>query len=313
MPARPPEPLGIVRRVSHETGQQPQPVVATPADLPAPVAAALANPSPPRRSVVEAAGIPFALAEWGAPDDPPLLLVHGVTSSSATWWRIGPALAAAGLRVVAPDLPGHGATGNWRGHYRFRDNAADLAALVRELRLDRPDFAVIGHSWGAVTVAWLPAAGIRPRRLILIDPPTVPLQVMAVIVEDPVERPYDDRDVALRVIDATYPDWHPRDREVKADDLTHFDAAAVRDVLLENGDWDGGLAGLAQPEAAGVSIWVVRGDPAVGGLLPDVALPAFAARIGRERILTVAGGAHSPQRARPEATVLALLTALGGP
>ena len=313
MPARSSEPLGIVRRVSQDAERQPQPIIATSADLPAPVAAALADPAPPRSSVVEAAGIPFAIAEWGAPDDPPLLLVHGVTSSSATWWRIGPALAAAGLRVVAPDLPGHGATGSWRGHYQFRDNAADLAALIRELGLDRPDLAVVGHSWGAITVAWLPASGIRPWHLVLVDPPTVPLPVMAMMVADPVEKHYDDRDVALRVVGEANPGWHPRDLEVKADDLTRFDEAAVRDVLLENGDWDGGLAGLAQPGAEGLSIWVVRGDPAAGSLLPDDALPAFAARIGRERILTVAGGAHSPQRARPEATVLALLTALGGP
>ena len=160
MPARSSEPLGIVRRVSQDAERQPQPIIATSADLPAPVAAALAEPAPPRSSVVEAAGIPFAIAEWGAPDDPPLLLVHGVTSSSATWWRIGPALAAAGLRVVAPDLPGHGATGSWRGHHQFRDNAADLAALIRELGLDRPDpRRAVGHSWGAITVgAWLSGA-----------------------------------------------------------------------------------------------------------------------------------------------------------
>ena len=46
----------------------------------------------------------------------------------------GPALAAAGFRVHAPDMPGHGHTGSWRGHWRFHDNARDLVALVEALR-----------------------------------------------------------------------------------------------------------------------------------------------------------------------------------
>ena len=33
-----------------------------------------------------------------------------VTGSTRTWWRVGPALAEAGWRVKAPDLPAHGAS-----------------------------------------------------------------------------------------------------------------------------------------------------------------------------------------------------------
>ncbi len=94
----------------------PTPIVAEPGDLPDPVRLAAEAPEPPARSVVTAAGIPFAHASWGDPAAPPLLLVHGLTASAAIWWRVGPALAAAGWRVVAPDLPGHGATGAWAGH-----------------------------------------------------------------------------------------------------------------------------------------------------------------------------------------------------
>src|SRR3954449_1151560 len=76
------------------------------------------------RSTTSAAGIPFSSLAWGDPDDRPLILIHGVTASATIWWRIGPALAASGRRVVAVDLPGHGVTGHWVGHHRFRDNAA---------------------------------------------------------------------------------------------------------------------------------------------------------------------------------------------
>jgi pimeloyl-ACP methyl ester carboxylesterase len=60
-----------------------------------------------------------------------------------------------------------------------------------------------------------------------------------------------------------------------------------------------------------VPVWVIRGDPATGSLLPDPAIPGFAARIGIDHILTLAGAPHSPQRTHPEATMVALLRALG--
>jgi pimeloyl-ACP methyl ester carboxylesterase len=293
------------------TTTSPAAIAATRADLPAAVAAALEDPSPGRRAVIPAAGIPFATVEWGEPGAPPVLLVHGVTSATGIWWRIGPALAAAGYRVIAVDLPGHGSTGAWSGRHRFAETAADLAAFVRAAGLDDHELGVVGHSWGAITAAHLPAAGLRPRALVLLDPPALPVSVMSTMTVDPVERHYDDLAEATRTIRAAYPDWTDGDVLAKAESLTMFDEPAVRAVLLDNGDWDGGLGGLADPRAAGVPTWVVRGELATGGMLPDGALPAFAERIGADHILTIAGGAHSPQRMHPEATLVALLRALG--
>src|SRR3954469_24948202 len=136
------------------------------------------------RSTTSAAGIPFSSLTWGDPDDRPLILIHGVTASATIWWRIGPALAASGRRVVAVDLPGHGLTGHWVGHHRFRDNAADVAAWIRAAGLDVPEVQVVGHSWGAVTAAALPVAGIRPATLVLLDPPAIPLSLIALMASD---------------------------------------------------------------------------------------------------------------------------------
>jgi pimeloyl-ACP methyl ester carboxylesterase len=274
------------------------------------VAAALATPPPPADSTVDAAGIAFHALVWGAADAPPVLLLHGITSSARTWWRIGPALAAAGFRVVAPDLPGHGETGHWLGHHRFRDNAADLIAFVRAAGLDRPDLRVVGHSWGAMTAAAMPAAGLVPAGLVLIDPPALPLATIAAMLEDPAEGAYDDMDEAVRVIGRVYPTWSYGDVIAKAEGLTQFDEAAVRDVLTKNGDWDGGLNALADPAAQGLPVWLIRGDPTFGGYVPDQLLSDFATCIGAERIVTIAGAAHSPQRTHPAALVLALLRAL---
>jgi len=282
------------------------------ADLPRPVAAALATPAPGRRSTVEAGAIPWSSIEWGRPDDPPLLLIHGVTSSSGGWWRLGPALAATGRRVVAIDLPGHGRTGHWTGHHRFRDNAGDVATFIRAAGLDLAALQVIGHSWGAMTAAALPAAGIRPATIVLLDPPAIPLALISALVDDPADRPHDDVDVARRALRTENPGWVDGDIDAKAQALVEMDRSAVRAVLLDNGDWDGGLADLAHPAAADVPVWIVRGEEATGGYLPEDRLPALADRIAAPRIITIADAPHSPQRTHPEATLMAFLRALGG-
>jgi pimeloyl-ACP methyl ester carboxylesterase len=127
---------------------------------------------------------------------------------------------------------------------------------------------------------------------------------------DPLERPYADLSDALAVIRAANPGWSDGDIRAKALGLTQFDPTAVLAVLLENGDWDGGLATLADPAAHAIPTWLIRGEFRTGGMIPDAALPAFAARIGADHLLTIADAPHSPQRLFPEATVLAILRAL---
>jgi alpha-beta hydrolase superfamily lysophospholipase len=63
---------------------------------------------------VEVNGLSVRYREAGS--GPALVLVHGLGCSADYWVRNGPPLAAAGLRVLAPDLPGFGRTeGPWRG------------------------------------------------------------------------------------------------------------------------------------------------------------------------------------------------------
>jgi pimeloyl-ACP methyl ester carboxylesterase len=235
-----------------------------------------------------------------------------VTSASNTWWRVGPALAAAGYRVIAPDLPGHGLTGHWRGHVAFRDNAVDLVAFARAAFPDaRPaDVNVVGHSWGAMTAAEFPAAGYAPRRLVLIDPPAIPLETIRLMLEDPTERRYDDVAEAITAVGTAQPAWSFGDVVAKATGLTQFDEPAVRAILTENGDFDGGLGALSDRAADGVSVRLIRGDPPFGGLVPDTAVPAFLSRLGPGSVTTIARAPHSPHRTHPEEWLRAVLAAL---
>jgi hypothetical protein len=161
-----------------------------------------------------------------------------------------------------------------------------------------------------MTSAALPLAGILPRVLVLLDPPAVPVTEMETMLHDPVEHAYEDVDEAVAALRVANPTWSDGDVRAKANGLAHFDVDAVRAVLLDNGDWDGGLSSLRASVDRRVNTWIVRGEAATGGLIPDHAVPGLAATIGADHVLTIAGAPHSPQRTHPIPTLVALLRAL---
>lgn len=100
------------------------------------------------------------------------VLVHGVTGWHRTWWRVGPALANRGWRVVAVDQRGHGRSPRIDVHTTVPELAADLAATIE--RIGAPVHGLVGHSLGAAVSAEL--AFERPElvhRLVLEDPPSI--------------------------------------------------------------------------------------------------------------------------------------------
>jgi pimeloyl-ACP methyl ester carboxylesterase len=216
-------------------------LTATAADLPPAVAAALAAPEAGARGEVDAAGTRWPTLAWGDIAQPPVLLVHGVTSNAGIWWRVGPAIAAAGHHVVAVDMPGHGTTAPAARSHVFLDTASELVAFVRAARLDRPDLAVIGHSWGGMVTANLPAAGLAPRTLVLLDPPSLTLERLRALTESPTERDYATLEESAAAVRAANPTWSDGDVHAKAVALTEFSPQLVLDVLL----------GMAHPRRMG--------------------------------------------------------------
>jgi len=161
-----------------------------------------------------------------------------------------------------------------------------------------------------MTAASLPAAGFRPERLVLLDPPALRRAALASLTQDPTEQRYERLADAIDAIRVSGVSWSEGDVMAKATGLTQIDEAAVRAIYLDNGDYDAGLRALSEPAARDVPIWIIRGDPTQGGLIADEHVPALAARVGEAHFVTIAGAGHSPQRTHPEATILAILQAL---
>ena len=107
---------------------------------------------------ISANGIDMFVREAG--QGPLVVLCHGWPELSYSWRHQIAALAAAGFRVVAPDMRGFGRTTAPAdiGAYTIFDTAGDMVALVAALGEQKA--MIVGHDWGA-PVAWH-AALFRP-------------------------------------------------------------------------------------------------------------------------------------------------------
>ncbi len=99
----------------------------------------------------------------------PLVLLHGLGATSATWLPAGRLLAAAGHRVLAPDLLGFGSSLRLGTRFRLADQADAVVLLLDHHGIDRVH--LVGHSWGcAVAGAVALRAPGRVSRLTLVEP-----------------------------------------------------------------------------------------------------------------------------------------------
>ena len=111
---------------------------------------------------------------------PVLLLVHGITNSSASWRPVLRRLAYAGFTVVAPDLPGHGGSERQRGDHSLGAHASILRDMLQVLGL--PRVTVVGHSLGGgVAMVFSYQFPERVERLALVDSGGLGREVSALI------------------------------------------------------------------------------------------------------------------------------------
>ena len=98
-------------------------------------------------------GIRMGFYEAGPKTDkPPVILCHGWPEIAFSWRHQIKALGEAGIRVIAPDQRGYGATDRPEPveAYDLAHLTGDLVGLLDHLRIDKAIF--VGHDWGGFVV-----------------------------------------------------------------------------------------------------------------------------------------------------------------
>jgi pimeloyl-ACP methyl ester carboxylesterase len=118
------------------------------------------------KDYIQANGVDFHYLEIGT--GPLVLCLHGFPDNAFTYRYLGPALAEAGFRVVAPFMRGYAPTSRPQNErYQSILLAQDAVALIAALGEEKA--YVVGHDWGALATYGAPAlAPERVRKIVTI-------------------------------------------------------------------------------------------------------------------------------------------------
>jgi pimeloyl-ACP methyl ester carboxylesterase len=135
-----------------------------------------------RSTFVRIRDIDYHLREWGEPEAPLLVMLHGWMDVSASFQFLVDALAG-DWHVVAPDWRGYGFT-SWStaGCYWLPDYLGDLDGILAHVSPERP-VALVAHSLGGNMA--LMYAGARPERIARL----VNLEGLGMTSDDPAKAP----------------------------------------------------------------------------------------------------------------------------
>jgi pimeloyl-ACP methyl ester carboxylesterase len=239
--------------------------------------------------------------EWGAPDAPPIVLLHGGHQSAHSWDLVSLHLAQR-YRVLALDQRGHGDS-EWVRDvaYSNDDMALDAAAFIETLGLDR--VILIGHSMGGRNAMLLTRRdAARLRALVVVDVgPEVSArgrQVIAGFVRDNEE--FDDLEHFVRNVQQ-YDPYRSREhieRTVKYNMLQRADGkfvskcdATPRRLGLVRGSGPLENITLEEARAFRLPVLVVRG--ANSGILPADAAERFRDALPNGTLVTVPDCGHN--------------------
>jgi pimeloyl-ACP methyl ester carboxylesterase len=153
--------------------------------------------------------------EWGNPDGPPILLIHGFMQSHLSWSAQLDSGLADEFRLIAIDNRGHGRSGKPEDPAAYQDGqnwSDDIAAVIKQLELDKPVLAgwsyggfimldyCLRHGCGDIAGLNFVAAGVR--RVTDPDAPPVPEFRKNMLSED-LARRIDGTRVFLQACTAT--------------------------------------------------------------------------------------------------------------
>lgn len=228
---------------------------------------------------------------WNVKGRRSALLLHGLSSSAATWWRIADGLAGSGYHVTAPDLRGHGNAPHTTS-YRLSGYAADVWELGRGWDV------VVGHSLGGTLATLVAADAGFTGRLALLDP-------VFMIPEDRFDDMLADQVAELELagdpagVERRHPAWHPEDAALKARAAAQTSRHVVERTLIDNRPWwylD--LLGDVR-----ITTSILSADPGNGTLFDPTIGDELARRNVRITTKVLPGVGHSIQREAPDAVL----------
>lgn len=233
----------------------------------------------------------LAFESWGEEGRPLAVLVHGVTASSRTWWRVGPWFAGAGWRVVAVDLRGHGKSPRATQGLGLEDLASDLHETLPTLLKPKERVDVLlGHSLGALAALELcQEHGDLVERLMLEEPPgseSIDFEEISRGVEADVARAREAPEAHKREQLEENPSWSEGDAVANVESLRDCDAGPVATTIRNGLHYDlTTLVGSVE-----VPTLLVLGSEARGSALPEPERTAVADALPRGTVETFDAG-----------------------
>ncbi|WP_416906995.1 MAG: alpha/beta fold hydrolase [Polymorphobacter sp.] len=265
------------------------------------------SPKDPKSHIVAGHGeVPLVVQEWGNPNGPPILLIHGFSFGAVAFKNQIGTLAET-HRLIAPDLRGHGLSAKpWTPDAYNRHDiwAEDIAAIVKALNLDRP--LLVGWSFGGyVALDYLRICGAGcARGLVLagsvagLVPPAPPPDPAKSTMPPPKGNAradnyhafFDAADWLSRVMTAEPPS--PLDKfqkQMTIAMMSPMTRRAMAGLQLDNQDLGPRLD---------LPVLFIHGT-ADGSVPPDT-IAAAAARLPRARAVAYEGVGHSPFAEAPD-------------
>jgi len=149
----------------------------------------MTGPTEVRERTIATNGVELHVLEAG--EGPLVVLAHGFPELGYSWRHQLPAIAAAGHRVLAPDMRGYGRSTRPEAteDYDILNLTGDLIGLMDDAGEEQA--VIVGHDWGSI-VAWSTAV-LAPERVLgvvgmsvpfLPRGPMPPTQLMRMVLGD---------------------------------------------------------------------------------------------------------------------------------
>ena len=207
-------------------------------------------------------GIRLHYREWGEPDAPGVLLVHGWSTTGLVWYDVAEALSDS-YHVIAPDNRGNGESDVPESGYLISDYAEDIRKLIHALGLQRPCF--VGSSWGSNIGTYMAAEHPDAISKAILEDPVYWKMVDAFATIIPrvlARRGLPEADVRSEALGRGLSP-EQADREVYLS--RHFSPEAIKQAATSNRDW--ALRSEEYVERISVPTLLLIADSAAGGYI----------------------------------------------